>query len=102
MATVDDTRQCPTCSRAMEQDWLPRHHHSAQWDDNTSVLVHVNPATNDIRYPGRHDAKLKEGYERVYLRSLDAVNSSSVRTRCLVHTMHYDNNGRALDDRMDS
>jgi hypothetical protein len=47
----------------------------AQWDDNTSVMVHVDPATGKVRYPGQHSARLPAGYERVYLRSLREVES---------------------------
>ena len=97
---VDDITECPDCHRAMQQDWLPRVRRNAQWDDNTAVLVHIDPKTGDVRYPGRHDARLKEGYERVYLRSLDEVNRFERDHKVMVHTMHYDNNGRALDDRM--
>lgn len=73
MAAEDDTNTCTECGTQMEQDWLPRTRHNAQWDDATAVLVHVDPRTGDVRYPGTHDAKLKKGYERVYLRSLRDV-----------------------------
>jgi hypothetical protein len=100
MAAEDDSPECPDCHRPMEQDWLPRVRHNAQWDDNTAVMVHVDPATGDVRYPGQHSAKLKEGYERVYLRSLAEVNAFERKHNVATHVMHYDNNGRALDDRM--
>jgi hypothetical protein len=73
MAEVDDQRTCPSCHAQMEQDWLPRLGRDAQWNDHTSVMIHVDPKTGDIRYPGNHDAKLKPGYERQYLRSLREV-----------------------------
>lgn len=100
MCSEDDTFDCPDCHAAMVQDWLPRVHRNAQWDDNTAVMVHVNATTGDVRYPGQHSAKVKEGYERVYLRSLAEVNKFEREHNVACHTMHYDNNGRALDDHM--
>lgn len=100
MCAPDDIHECPDCHRAMQQDWLPRTKRPAQWDDNTAVMVHVNPETGETRYPGRHDAKVKEGYEKVYLRSLAEVDRFERSHKVMVHTMHYDNNGRALDDKM--
>lgn len=81
----------------MVQDWLPRQR-SGQWDDATAVLVHVDPTTGDIRYPGHHNAKLKPGYERHYLRSLAEVNQFERDHHVVNHVMHYDSNGRAIDD----
>ncbi len=82
----------------MQQDWLPRLAHAAQWDDSTAVLVHVDPSTGEVRYPGRHDAALKPGYERVYLRSLAEVNRFERDHGVANHVFHYDSNGRGLDD----
>lgn len=66
-------------------------------------MVHVNHDPNcpddvRVRYPGRHDAKLKPGYERVYLRSLAEVDRFERDHHVLNHVMHYDSNGRAHDD----
>lgn len=100
MCADDATFECPDCHTLMQQDWWTRRPKPAQWDDHTSVLVHVNPETGDVRYPGQHSAKVKEGYERVYLRSLAEVNRFERSHQVAVHAMHYDNNGRSLDDRM--
>lgn len=83
-----------------DDDWyiVPSRRSYAQWDDETAVLVHVDPKTGDIRYPGRHDAKLKPGYERQYLRSLPEVNKFEKERGVVNHVMHYDGNGRAIDD----
>lgn len=90
---------CEECGCQVEQVWWKRPRGPAQWGDNEAVMVHVN-AAGDVRYPGRHDAKVKDGYERVYLRSLADVNKFERQHKVMCHTMHYDNNGRALDDRM--
>jgi len=100
MCSPEDILECPDCHKGMQQDWLPRVRRDAQWDDNTAVMVHVNAATGDVRYPGQHDAKVKEGYERRYLRSLDEVNRFERTHKVAVHVMHYDSNGRAIDDHL--
>lgn len=99
----DEQRPCPTCHTPLEQIWWKRPCGPAQWDDNTSVLVLVNndpncPADVKVRYPGRHDAKVPAGYERVYLRSLKDVDKFEREHKVMNHRMHYDNNGRAIDD----
>lgn len=98
LCSPEEIIECPDCHKGMQQDWLPRVRRDAQWDDRTAVMVHVNAATGQVSYPGRHDAKLRPGYERVYLRSLDAVNRFERDHKVAVHAMHYDNNGRAIDD----
>jgi hypothetical protein len=99
MADVEDHRPCPQCGQPAEQNWLPRvTHRPAQWDDNTAVMVHVHPATGDVRYVGRHDAKLKPGYERRYLRSLHEVDRFEREHHVANERMHFDQNGRGLGD----
>lgn len=96
--TVDAMVECVDCHAQMEQVWWKRPRGPAQWDDRTAVMVHVNPRTGEVRYPGTHEAKLKDGYERQYLRSLHEVERFEREHGVLNHTMHYDNNGRAIDD----
>lgn len=103
MASVDDTRTCPDCGAVMTQDWLPRTRHNAQWDDIHSVLVLVNddPTCPDdirIRYPGSHDCRVPAGYRRQYIRSLAEMNRFEREHKVINHVMHYDSNGRAIDD----
>lgn len=103
LAGEDEIAICPDCHVAMSQDWLPRVRHDAQWDDNTSVLVLVNndpscPSDTRVRYPGSHQCRVPAGYERVYLRSLADVNRFERDHGVVNHVMHYDNNGRAIDD----
>ena len=102
MADVDETRTC-TCGQPMQQDWLPRIQRDAQWDDQRAVLVLVNddpscPADVKVRYPGSHDCRVPPGYRRQYLRSLQEVNKFERTHGVANHVMHYDSNGRALDD----
>jgi len=99
IADVDETRACPECASQMTQDWLPRIGRNAQWDDRTAVMVHVTddpnvPADRRIRYVGSHEARLKPGYRRVYLRDLQAVNKFEREHNVLNQVMHYDRNGR--------
>lgn len=103
IAGVDETRTCDRCGAAMTQDWLPRLRRDAQWDDNRAVLVHVTddpsvPADRRVRYVGSHDAKLKDGYRKVYLRSLQEVNRFEKEHQVCNHVMHFDRNGRDLQD----
>src|SRR5882724_8670359 len=103
LAGEDDIALCPDCHVAMLQDWLPRIRHDAQWSDNTSVLVLVNhdpncPSDVRVRYPGSHQCRVPAGYERVYLRSLDAVNRFEREHGVANERMHFDRNGRGMDD----
>lgn len=70
----------------------------AQWDDSTAIELHVDPKTGDVRYPMRHDAPLKAGYERQFLRSLPEVNRFEREHAVVNERMHFDRNGRGLDD----
>ncbi len=102
LADEHEHKRC-TCGQPMRQIWWRRRSSSAQWDDATAVMVLVNndpscPADVRIRYPGRHDAKVPPNYERVYLRSLAEVNKFERSHGVANHVMHYDNNGRSLDD----
>ena len=94
----DDLVRCQACGHEAEQVWWKRPRGPAQWDDSTAVLVHVHPATGDVRYVGSHDAKLKPGYERVYLRSLHDVDKFERQHGVANERMHFDRNGRGLDD----
>ena len=103
MAFENAVHDCPKCGGGMAQDWLPRVRHDAQWDDNTSVMVLVNndpkcPDDVRVRYPGSHDARVPTGYERVYLRSLSDVNRFEREHGVANERMHFDRNGRGLDD----
>lgn len=86
----------------MEQDWLPRIK-SGSWGDNDAVMVHVTddpsvPQELRVRYVGDHNAKLKPGYRREYLRNLSAVNRFEKEHNVCNHVMHFDRNGRDLQD----
>lgn len=103
MAQEDERRCCPKCGVVMTQRWWAARRADAQWDDKTAVLVHVTddpsvPEDCRVRYVGSHDAKLKDGYRRMYLRSLREVDRFEREHKVAVHAMHYDSNGRALDD----
>jgi hypothetical protein len=103
IAAEDAAPRVCVCGDAMTQDWLPRVRHDAQWDDSTSVLVLVNhdpscPKDARIRYVGSHDARVPHGYERVYLRSLSEVNRFERTHGVANERMHFDRNGRGLDD----
>jgi hypothetical protein len=76
---------------------------NAQWGDSDAVMLHVThdptvPDDRKIRYVGRHDAKLKAGYERVYLRNLQEVNKFEREHKVMNHVMHYDSNGKDITD----
>ena len=93
-----DTRTCPRCASAMTQRWWGSSRTYAQWSDAEAVMVHINPSTGEVMYPADHRTRLREGYERVYLRSLPEVNKFEREHHVVNHVMHYDSNGRALDD----
>lgn len=94
----EETPACIKCHAPMEQVWWKRPRGPAQWDDRTAVMVHRDPRSGDIRYVGSHDAKLKAGYERVYLRSLAEVDRFERTHGVANERMHFDRNGRGLDD----
>lgn len=99
LAREDEQRGCPDCHRAMSQRWWgTRKAHGAQWSDSEAIMVHVDPKTGDVRYPGRHDGKLKEGYERRYIRSLPEANRFEREHSVCNQRLHYDRNGRDLAD----
>ena len=98
LAEENETRQCSRCDALMHQRWWGTRKRNAQWSDTDAVLVHVDPKTGDVRYPGRHDARLKEGYERQYLRNLQEVNKFEKEHQVANHVMHFDRNGRDLQD----
>ena len=102
IAEIDETRTC-ACGAEMEQDWLPRQRRDAQWSDRDAVAVDITddpsvPEDVRTRYIGSHEAKLKPGYRRIYLRSLQEVNRFEREHNVMNHRMHYDNNGRDLTD----
>ena len=88
MAGVDETFECVDCHAPMEQDWLPRTRRPAQWDDNTAVMVHVDPKTGDVKVfnafpPGSVQYK---GPNRVFYFGIDenfATAESSLSARRL-------------------
>lgn len=92
--------ECPHCHAALEQVWWKRTvSRNAQWDDNTSVMVFKDAATGKVRYPGRHDAKMPAGYERVYLRSLREVESFEKQHNVRSEMAWYDKGtARGFDD----
>lgn len=98
LADERESRECPDCHAQMQQVWWGTRKHNAQWDDSTSVLVFINEQTGEPRYPGRHDATMPAGYRREYLRSLPDVNRFERTHGVTNHVMHYDSNGRAVDD----
>ena len=105
IAGIDETRACPDCGAAMTQDWWTRDRGSyAQWGDRDAVVVHVNndPACPDdarLRYPARNDAPLKEGYERVTLRSLREVERFERQHNVRSEMAWFDRgSGRGFDD----
>jgi len=102
MAEEQEERRC-FCGALMEQVWWKTRQRAGRWGDADAVMVHVSndpsvPADRRVRYPGRHDAALKPGYERVYLRYLQAVNKFERENQVMNQTMHYDRNGRDPSD----
>ena len=101
----DQIVHCKTCYTTVEQIWWKRTTKNAQWGDKDAVMVLVNndpscPSDVRVRYPGQQDCKVPQGYERVYLRNLQEVNRFEKKHGVANHIMHFDSNGRALDDRM--
>ena len=89
---------CECCGNPAEQIWWKRPTaQNAQWDDSAAVLVLRGP-DGSIRYPGQHNCRVPAGYERVFLRNLQEVNKFEREQGVTNHVMHYDNNGRAVDD----
>jgi hypothetical protein len=102
LADEQAERRCH-CGKSMEQVWWKTRQRSGSWDDGSAVMVHVSndpdcPADRRVRYPGRHDAVLKPGYERVYLRDLPSVNKFEREHKVMNQRFHYDSNGRDPSD----
>lgn len=94
----DSEVACESCGAPAEQIWWKRPTaQNAQWDDSTAVLILRGP-DGSIRYPGQHNCRVPDGYERVYLRSLSEVNRFEQEHKVVNHVMHYDRNGTAVDD----
>jgi hypothetical protein len=70
----------------------------AQWDDQTAPLVFVRASDGELRYPGRNDAVCPPGHTPMRLRSLQEVNRFERQHGVANEAMHYDRNGRGLDD----
>lgn len=99
----DEQRPCSACGTTLEQIWWKRPRGPAQWGDKTAVMVLVNNDPNcpddvRVRYVGSHEARIPAGYERVYLRSLREVDSFERAHGVANERMHFDRNGRGLDD----
>lgn len=71
---------------------------NAQWDDSTAPVVFIHEQTGEIRYPGRSDANLPAGYKREHIRNLQQMNRFEREHGVANERMHYDSNGRGLDD----
>ena len=103
LASEDAYQPCIKCHAMMSQRWWGTRKRYAQWSDADAVLVHMTddpsvPEDRRIRYVGSHEAKLKAGYRRVYLRNLQEVNRFEKEHRVANHVMHYDSNGRDISD----
>ncbi len=98
LAREDEVIPCPRCHTQLIQRWWGTRRRNAQWSDADAILVHVDPKTGDVRYPGQHNAKLKSGYEKRYLRSLPEINRFEREHKVLNQAMHYDRNGRDPSD----
>lgn len=99
LLAVEETVECVDCKHAMDQIWWGRPRGPAQWDDSTAVMVHVHPGTGEVRYVGSHDAKLKPGFERQYLRSLREVERFEKSHGVQSEMAWYDKgSGRGFDD----
>lgn len=97
----EDIILCLHCAIPMEQIWWLRPRlRVAQWSDKDAVVVHIDPMTGDVRYPAHTEQKVKQGYEKVYLRSLQEVNKFELAHNVMNHVMHYDRNGRDHADQI--
>jgi hypothetical protein len=95
---VPDVYPCPQCGAAMDRAWYLLRRERAQWSEADSVLV-FRDTSGKIRYPCRNDAPTPSGCERVLLRSLREVDRFEREHHVVNERMHFDNNGRGLDDK---
>lgn len=94
---VPDVYPCPQCNTPMDRAWYLLRGRAAQWSDADSVVVYKD-ADGKIRYPPRNDQPTPTGYERVTLRSLQEVDRFERQHHVVNEAMHYDRNGRGMDD----
>lgn len=103
LADENEQSACPRCAGVLTQRWWGTRSHDAQWSDRDAIMVHVTddpsvPADCRVRYVGSHDARLKPGYRREYLRNLQEVNRFEREHQVMNHRLHYDSNGRDITD----
>lgn len=86
----------------MEQDWLPRSRHNAQWCDRDAVVIFENPnpldAGSRFSFPARNDKPTPPGFVRHEARSDREVAQLERMTGTRNHSRWYDSNGRGFDD----
>ncbi len=70
--------------------WGARKNRDAQWSDKDAVVVFRDPATGNIRYPGRNDRPTPAGHERLVMRSLREVEAFERSANVTCEAMHYD------------
>lgn len=103
----DNHTPCPECGLYLEiGDWpwcphesLLKSHHTVHPDER--VVVFENPATGEIRYPGRNDVPVpdryaKQGFVRKELPTLRAVEQFERKHGVRNDKMHY-NEGNSAD-----
>lgn len=72
--------------------------HDAEWDDHTAVTVFRKP-DGSYSYPMRADAPTPSGYERVTLRSMQALQRFEKQAGVRSHMAWFDEgSGRGHDD----
>ncbi len=95
---ADVQAYCLQCGQIAIVDYFPRPVERTCWSPAETVVVHRDPATGKVRYPGRADSVPPAGYERVLIRS-DREMAKFEREHNVVHeARHYDRNGRGFDD----
>src|SRR5512146_1364783 len=95
---VPDVYPCPQCGAAMDRAWYVLRGQRAPWSDADSVVV-FRDKDGGLRYPGRNDVPTPAGYERVVMRSLREVDKFERQHNVVNEAMHYDRNGRGMDDK---
>lgn len=95
---VPDTRQCEHCRFPMVRAYyVSRTSRNAEWSDRDAVVV-FKDASGKISYPARNDKPTPAGCERVVMRSLAAVTNFERQHKVTNEAMHFDRNGRGVDD----
>lgn len=87
------------CGTEMELVFRPPHRKGPQeLPDNATVVIFRNPETGQVRYPGRRDAQVPTGFERVMLKTTAQVRNFERAEHVRVEVFNTERTDTWVDD----